>query len=220
MKFFAINGSPRPKCNTAQLLDKSLEGVKSVFSDASTERIDLFDFPFHGCKSCFACKRINGKHYGRCVQNDDLKPILDEVVNADGIILGSPIYLSDVTGNMRCFFERFMFPFVAYSRTETVDHKKMPLACIYTMNASEEISHEIGYHNICDIFEAGLGTVFTKPEHLYVYETYQFKDYSRYVSDLFDEKERKHIRETQFPKDLDNAFELGRKVAIRAKQLD
>ena len=36
----------------------------------------------------------------------------------------------------------------------------------------------------------------------------------------FDEKERKHIRETQFPKDLDNAFELGRKVAIRAKQLD
>ena len=39
MKFFAVNGSPRKNCNTAQLLDKSLEGVKSVFSDAETERI-------------------------------------------------------------------------------------------------------------------------------------------------------------------------------------
>ena len=100
MKFFAVNGSPRPKCNTAQLLDKALEGVKSVFPDAEVERINLYDFPFHGCKSCFACKVVNGKHYGKCVQKDDLKPILEEVVESDGIILGSPIYLSDVTGNM------------------------------------------------------------------------------------------------------------------------
>ena len=137
MKFFAINGSPRPKCNTAQLLDKALEGIKEVFPDASVERINLYDFPFHGCRSCFACKIINGRHYGRCVQNDDLKPILDEISQADGVILGSPIYFSDVTGNMRCFLERFMFPFIAYSKTEKVDHKKMPLACIYTMNASQ-----------------------------------------------------------------------------------
>ncbi|WP_405305003.1 flavodoxin family protein [Methanobrevibacter sp.] len=220
MKFFAINGSPRKNCNTVQLLDKSLEGIKSVFPDASTERIDLYDFPFHGCMSCFACKRINGRHYGRCVQKDDLKPILDEIVQADGIILGSPIYFSDVSGNMRCFLERFMFPFVAYSKTESVEHKKMPLACIYTMNASEELSHQIGYHNLHDHFEMGMSMVFAKPEHLYVYETYQFKDYSKYVSDVFDEKERKHIRKTRFPKDLENAFDIGRNVAIQAKQHD
>ena len=220
MKFFAVNGSPRPKCNTAQLLDKSLEGVKSVFSDAHVERINLYDFPFHGCRSCFACKRVNGKHYGRCVQNDDLKPILDELVQADGIILGSPIYLSDVTGNMRCFLERFVFPFVAYSKTETVEHKRMPLAYIYTMNASEEISYQVGYHDLHDHFEMGLGRTFGEIEHLYVYETYQFRDYSKYVSDAFDEKERKEIRKNQFPKDLESAFELGRKIAIRAEQHD
>ena len=62
--------------------------------------------------------------------------------------------------------------------------------------------------------------VFTKPEHLYVYETYQFKDYSKYVSDAFDEKERREIRETQFPKDLESAFEIGKKIAIQAKQHD
>ena len=113
-----------------------------------------------------------------------------------------------------------MFPFLAYSKTETVEHKKMPLACIYTMNASEEISYQIGYHDIYDNYEFGLSMVFTKPEHLYVYETYQFKDYSKYVSDSFDEKERRHIRETQFPKDLENAYELGRKIAIQAEQHD
>lgn len=219
MKFFAINGSPRKNCNTAQLLDKALEGVRSHFPDALTERIDLYDFPFHGCRSCFACKRINGKHYGRCVQNDDLKPVLDEISQADGIILGSPIYFSDVTGNMRCFLERFMFPFLAYSRTETVEHKRMPLAYIYTMNAPEEVAEQIGYHDLHDHFEMGLGMVFTRPEHLYVYNTYQFRDYSKYVSDAFDENEKRNVRKTQFPKDLENAFEIGKRVAIRAEQL-
>lgn len=220
MKFFAINGSPRKDCNTAQLLDKSLEGVKSVFPDATTERIDLYNFPFHGCKSCFACKIKNGRHYGRCVQNDDLKPILDEISQADGIILGSPIYFSDVTGNMRCFLERFLFPSLAYSNIETVEHKRMPLAYIYTMNVSEEVSRQVGYHDLHDHFERNLEMVFTKPEHLYVYETYQFKDYSKYVSDAFDEKERKQIRKTRFPKDLESAFEIGQKIATRAEQHD
>lgn len=220
MKFFAVNGSPRKNCNTAQLLDKSLEGVMDVFPDAEVKRVDLYDFPFHGCKSCFACKRINGAHYGKCVQKDDLKPILEELVHADGIILGSPIYLSDVTGNMRCFLERFIFPFVAYSKTEVVEHKRMPLAYIYTMNAPEEVSYQIGYHDLHDHFEMGLSGVFTKVEHLYVYDTYQFKNYSRYVSDMFDESKKRHVRQTQFPKDLENAFELGKGVAIRAKQLD
>ena len=113
-----------------------------------------------------------------------------------------------------------MFPSLAYSKTETVDHKKMPLAYIYTMNASEEVSHQIGYHDLHNHFEMGLSMVFTKPEHLYVYETYQFKDYSKYVSDAFDEKERREIRKNRFPKDLESAFEIGKKIAIQAEQHD
>ena len=213
MKFFAINGSPRKTWNTAKLLDKSLEGIKSILPEASTKRIDLYDIPFNGCKSCFACKKVNGRHYGRCVYKDDFKPILNEIVQADGIILGSPVYFGDLTGNMRCFLERFMFPFLAYSKTETVDHKRMPLACIYTMNVSKESSFDMGYHERFDAYEAALEMIFTIPEHLYVYETYQFSDYSRYVSDMFDESERRHIRETQFPKDLESAFQLGKNIA-------
>ena len=213
MKFFAINGSPRKTCNTAKLLDKSLDGIKSVLHEAEVKRIDLYDIPFNGCKSCFACKKVNGRHYGRCVYNDDFKPILNEIVQADGIILGSPVYFGDLTGNMRCFLERFMFPFLAYSKTETVDHKRMPLACIYTMNVSKEMSIDVGYHDRFDAYESSLEMIFTKPEHLYVHETYQFSDYNRYVSDVFDESERRHIRKTQFPKDLESAFELDRNIA-------
>ena len=111
-----------------------------------------------------------------------------------------------------------MFPFVAYSKTEVVEHKRMPLAYIYTMNASEDLSYQIGYHDLHDHFEMGLSMIFTKPDHLYVYDTYQFKDYSKYVSDAFDEKERMEIRKNRFPKDLENAFELGKRIATRAEQ--
>lgn len=218
MKFFAINGSPRKVFNTAQLLDKSLEGIKSVLPEAEVERIDLYDIPFNGCKSCFACKKVNGHHYGRCVYNDDFKPILNKITQSDGLILGSPVYFGDLTGNMRCFLERFMFPFLAYSTTETVDHKRMPLAFIYTMNVSDEASFDLGYHDLFDKYESVLERLFTKPEHLYVHETYQFSDYDRYVSDIFDEKERRIIHETRFPIDLESAFKIGQNIAKRAKK--
>ncbi len=43
--------------NTAQLLEKALEGIQSVCSDAEIESVNLYDIPFNGCKSCFACKK-------------------------------------------------------------------------------------------------------------------------------------------------------------------
>lgn len=220
MKFFAINGSPRPKCNTAQLLDNALEGVKSVFPDAETERIDLYRIQFNGCKSCFACKRIDGRHYGRCAYNDDLKPILDEIAMADGVILGSPIYFSDVTGVMRCFIERFAFPFYVYDDGENIAPKKMLTAFIYTMNVDEEVSKAMGYDDLFDKTEIAIEGVFSKPIRYCAFDTYQFRNYSKYKMEIFNEDDKRMVRQTQFPKDLENAFEIGRKIAIRAEQHD
>ena len=112
--------------------------------------------------------------------------------------------------------ERFMFPFLAYSTTESVEHKRMPLACIYTMNVSDEASFDLGYHDLFDKYETVLEKLFTKPEHLYVHETYQFSNYDRYVSDVFDEKERRRIHETRFPLDLESAFKIGQNIAKKA----
>ncbi|MBO4798857.1 MAG: flavodoxin family protein, partial [Candidatus Methanomethylophilaceae archaeon] len=54
MKAFVINGSPRKNWNTAQAVDKAGEGLRD--SGFDVERIDLYDYEYKGCISCFACK--------------------------------------------------------------------------------------------------------------------------------------------------------------------
>lgn len=140
-KFYAINGSPRKDWNTAQLLDKALEGAKASSPDEKvmTERIDLYDLTYSGCRSCFACKRIGGSSYGKCAVRDDLYEVLEKVLNSDGIIIGSPIYYRNITGGLHSFLERLMFPYTVYSpHPSGIEMPKIPTAWIYTMNVREE----------------------------------------------------------------------------------
>ena len=109
MKVMAFNGSPRKKWNTATLLKKALEGAAS--RGAETELIHLYDLNYKGCISCFACKTKGGKSYGRCAVKDDLKPIFKKIEKADALIFGSPIYLGTVSGEMKSFMERLLFPY-------------------------------------------------------------------------------------------------------------
>ena len=112
MKVMAINGSPRKSWNTATLLKKALKGAASQGAD--TELIHLYDLKFTGCTSCFACKTKGGKSYGRCAVKDGLAPVLKKVEAADALILGSPIYFGNVSGEMRSFLERLLFPYFTY----------------------------------------------------------------------------------------------------------
>ncbi len=101
MQVLAFNGSPRKKWNSGTLLGKALAGAAS--QGAATELIHLYDLRFTGCISCFKCKTIGGKSYGRCAVKDDLRPLLKRVEAADALILGSPIYFGTVSGEMRSF---------------------------------------------------------------------------------------------------------------------
>jgi multimeric flavodoxin WrbA len=112
-KIIAVNGSPRKKWNTATLLEKAMEGASSA--GARTELIHLYDLDFKGCISCFACKTRGGKSYGRCAVTDDLTPVFQEIEEADAVVLGSPIYFGAVTGEMRSFLERWLFPYLTYT---------------------------------------------------------------------------------------------------------
>lgn len=76
MNVIAINVSPRKTWNTATLLEKALDGAKSVGAD--TELIHLYDLNFKGCTSCFACKIKNGKYIGHCAMKDDLSSVLEK----------------------------------------------------------------------------------------------------------------------------------------------
>ena len=91
-KIMIINGSPRKNCNTALMLKKAMEGATAAGAEAKL--IHLYDYNFCGCKSCFACKLKNSKTNGVCATRDELRPVLEEVMASDGIILGSPVYFA------------------------------------------------------------------------------------------------------------------------------
>jgi multimeric flavodoxin WrbA len=210
MNVLAINGSPRKKWNTATMLQHALEGAAS--RGAETGVIHLYDLEFKGCTSCFACKLKGGKSYGKCAVQDELTPILEKIEDVDALILGSPIYFGNVTGEMRCFMERLLFPYLTYTRPPaSIFPKKIPTAFVYTMNVSEQLMKE-NYGTFVDANEQLLARMFGHAESLYSFETLQFEDYDKVVFSYFDPEERKERRKTIFPQDCKRAFELGARL--------
>ena len=143
-KIFAVNGSPRKDGNTAQILEKVLEGA--AFSGAETGVVHLGDYTFTGCRSCFACKLKGGASYGRCAVQDDITGILETLSRADAIVMGSPVYFGGTSGIFRCFMERLFFPYLKYSSpASSIAPKQLEMSFVYTMNVPEETMQEYGY---------------------------------------------------------------------------
>ncbi|MGZ4885370.1 MAG: flavodoxin family protein [Halobacteriota archaeon] len=216
MKVLAINGSPRTKCNTATLLDSALEGAAS--QGAETELVHLYKLTFKGCISCFSCKLKNGESYGRCAVNDELTPVLKKVEEADAIILGSPIYLGTDTGEMRSFMERLIFPYLVYDvKHSTLFKKKIRTGLIHTMGAPEDQMKLMGVDRHLSLVEMLMKRTFGEAESLFVTDTYQFDDYSKYESSRFNVEKKAERRREEFPKDRKRAFEMGVRFAQTAR---
>jgi len=212
MKIILIDGGPRKTWNTATLLSKAMECASS--QGAETELIRLYDLDYKGCISCFACKLKNGSSYGKCAVNDDLKPLLDKIEGANAVILGSPIYLGGVTGEMRSFLERLVFPYLVYdSEHSSLFKKKIPVGFIYTMCAPEEWIKTAGYEQQFKMMERVLTRIFGASESLAVTDTYQFDDYSKYVAPGMDVEAKTKQRQEVFPADCRKAYELGVRFA-------
>ena len=216
MKVIVINGSPRKKWNTATLLEKALEGA--VSEGADTELIHLYDLTYKGCTSCFACKLKGGKSYGKCAMNDELTHVLAKLKDADAVILGSPIYLGNSTGEMRSFMERYIFPYLVYSANpQSLYPKNIPVGYIYTIGAPEEYLDSFGLRKVIELNEGVATRIFGYSESMYSADTYQFYDYSKYVSDRFDPAEKAKRRAEVFPLDCEKAFEMGKRFVKRQK---
>lgn len=208
MKVLAFNGSPRKAWNTVTLLNKALEGAAS--QGAETELIHLYDLNYKGCTSCFSCKLKGGSSYGKCAVKDDLTPIFKKVGDADAVILGSPIYMGAVTGEMRSFLERLMYPLFDMQNFTTLFKRKISTGFIYTMGVTENQIKEVGYEQRFKEIEDTMKMAFGSSESLLVTDTYQYDDYSRYVIAPFINPEEKAKRKReQFPKDCQKAFEMG-----------
>lgn len=212
-KVLIINGSPRKNGNTAQLLQRAKEGA--LAAGAEVEYINLYDrsLNYKGCMSCFACK-IKGGRKGVCSYPDDLQPILEKAIEADAIICGSPVYCGYPTANLRAFMERIIFPAVNYSDFQhPIINKGKRSATIYTMNCPDMQTYKNNAYDILmDVNAHQLG-MFGPTEILYSFDTYQFNDYSRYDAAQLNVERKTEMHNTQFPKDLERAFDLGKRLA-------
>ena len=102
MKVVAFNGSPRAKGNTAILLNLVLGELNS--EGIETELVSLAGKTFCGCRACYKCFETKDGHCA--VTGDIVNECIDKMRAADGILLGSPTYFSDVTAGMKALIER------------------------------------------------------------------------------------------------------------------
>lgn len=212
MKVMAFNGSPRKKNNTATLLGYALKGAAS--RGAETELIHLYDLNYKGCISCFACKTIGGKSYGRCAVQDDLTPVFSRIEASDAIILGSPIYYGTVSGEMKSFMERLLFPYSTYTDPpQSLFPRKIKAGFIYTMGVTEKMVQEFGYIQDFKRHEMILQRIYGASEYMCSTDTYQFDDYSKFVSSRFDPEKKLQRHKEIFPQDCEKAFLMGARFA-------
>jgi len=132
--------------------------------------------------------------------------------------LGSPLYFHTESGEMRSFMERLLFPFVTYTPERAcIFPGRSQTGLIYTMNVTEE--NMSAYHQDVSVAASHgvMKRVFGNCEVLLATDTLQFRDYSKYVSTLFDPVAKAKRREEVFPKDCERAFELGAKLVMAAR---
>jgi len=213
MKVIAINGSPRKKWNTAQMLESTLLGCKDA--GAESKMYDLIDLKFKGCTSCFACKRLGGPSYAKCGMRDDLTPVLNDVWDADVLIIGSPVYFGDVTADLRAFLERLWFSVLMYNKENMIRApKRMPVKIILTTNAPQEFFHTSLNESLVNIMNGFIGPA----ELIEANDTLQFDDYSKFDVPMFDVEAKHKRHEEVFPLDLKRAYEMGKRAIEEAKK--
>lgn len=207
-KIIVIDGGPRKTFNTASMLRKFAEGAGSVSSEIEVNTVRLYGLDYKGCMSCMACK-IKGKASNICKFKDALTPVLEEIAEADGLVLGSPNYFGEVTAQMRAFLERLAFPWLSYNDYSITASKRMPVVLVETQNGSENTNNCNGYGSMEHCITQALG----EPEKLFAYNTYQVKNYDNYELRGFSEPAKRQYREEHWEKDLQAAFDAGRRMA-------
>lgn len=210
MKAIAINGSPRKGWNTERLLQEALRGAADA--GAETELIHLYDLKYTGCRSCFACKRRD-RETNLCCFRDELQPVLGRILQADVLLIGSPIYFGDVTGQTVSFLERLAFPLLSYDDYSKPMFGGHVNACFFfTMNAPQAY-YESSMKQQLVGRAALLKRLGGMVETYACCDTLQFDDYARYHAGTFSEEHKQYVRAEQFPRDLEAAYKIGARLA-------
>ena len=207
-RIVAVNAGPRTGWNTETLISEASKGAESA--GAAVERFNLFRLDkYTGCISCFGCKKERFK--GHCICRDGLTPVLDAIRESDGLIIGSPNYLSELTASFRALYERLIFQNLTYNvETPCCNEHPIPVLLIMTSNAPDTM-----YLDMMRNYQQTLSR-FVGPTEIFVSgNTLQLKDYSKtdWPWSLFDFKTKIERHETVFPQECRKVFELGASLA-------
>ena len=206
-RIIAVNAGPRTGWNTDTLIAEASRGAEA--SGASVERFDLFRMEkYTGCISCFGCKKERNK--GHCICRDGLTPVLDAIRESDGLIIGSPNYLGEMTASFRALYERLVFQNLTYNQERPCcNARPIPVLLIMTSNAPDT-----AYLNLLRGYQKTLGSFVGPTEVLVSGDTLQIKDYSKTDWPWFFNPEDKYKRhETVFPEEMKKAFSMGAALA-------
>ena len=107
---------------------------------AETKLVHLYEHSYHGCVSCFSCKRKGGIH-GVCAMKDELTSVLLMLHDSDAIIWGSPIYFMSLSSGMAACLERFLFPGTIYSKVLLLAVFVLALPKTFAKNCSHVLPH-------------------------------------------------------------------------------
>lgn len=207
MKIVAVNASPRVSWNTSSLVREAAKGAEK--EGAEIKIFDLYKLEkYTGCISCFGCKLP--EHQGTCIYKDGLAPVLEEIQNADGLIIGTPNYLGDVSAAFRSLYERLIFQSLTYKVEPRSYNKRMiPVLFIMTSNCSEEFYSQIGYDKMLENYQNTLNRMVGPTKVMISGDTLQVNDYSKYNWTMFNPDAKKARHEEVFPDEMKKAFVLG-----------
>ena len=209
MKTIVINASPRKKWNTAEIMRSAQKGAESA--GAETEYYNLYDLSFTGCRSCLICK-MKDKPKAKCYWEDELSLLIEKILNADTLLIGSPIYFGRPSSQFQAFVERLIFCVMSYDDGSSYYTGKVNVGLFYTMNAPLDYYNESMKDSLSNfefLFKFLNGEIITYP----VCDTLQVSKYSKYNMAGFSEDAKQKQYVLQFPKDLEKAFEIGENLS-------
>ena len=203
-KLVAVNAGPRMKWNTDTLIMEAVKGAES--QGAAVQKFDLFRLErYTGCISCFGCKKEKFK--GHCICRDGLTPVLDAIRESDGLIIGSPNYLSQMTASFRALYERLIFQNLTYNtETPCCNEHPVPVLLIMTSNAPDTM-----YLDMMESYQQTFNSFVGPTKVLISGDTLQLKDYSKtdWPWTLFNPQAKLLRHNSVFPQECRKAYEMG-----------
>jgi len=203
-KVIVVNAGPRMGWNTETLVSEAAKGAEAA--GAEVVRFDLYKMErYTGCISCFGCKKEKFK--GHCICRDALTPVLDAIREADGLIIGSPNYLSEMTSSFRALYERLIFQNLTYNKENPCCNQNVcPVLFITTSNAPD-----LMYGNLVKNYKKTFSGFVGPCETLICGDTLQLKDYSKtdWEWSMFDPDHKQKRHDKTFSKYCQKAYDMG-----------